>query len=547
MRRACLIVLLVLCALPAGARASATQESMFQDDDQLEFASADHVTATLDTLRSLGVDRIRVSVFWKSVAPSPAKQAKPDGFDGSNPDAYPKGAWDRYDLLAREAQARGIAVAFDVTGPAPMWATGNPDRKDIDETYTPDPAEFGAFVRAVGTRYSGQFTPAPPTATPPPSGDDCPVPNVPPLPPGCSSKPPPPPPAQASSGPLPRVDYWEVWNEPNQAGWLTPQWLPRPGGKSQFPMSPVVYRGLADAMYSALQATGHGSDTIIVGATAPKGLNVKGVTRSIKPLQFIRELYCVDSHLQILQGASAQIRGCPQSDQVAQFPAAHPVLFHMTGWAHHPYELTFPPNRRPTDPNYVTIANLSSLSDTLRRVYARYAQAQPPGGLPLYLTEFGYQTNPPDRFGVSASRQASYLDEAEYMAWRNPLVRTLSQFLLVDGGDPVGLTFQSGLEWIDGRKKPSYRAYRLPIWMPRRHARRGTRVRVWGLVRPAANGTAPVAQVQFRRARTRDWHVLATKHGTAARGYVNVRVRLPGRGSVRLVSSGMVSRSVSVG
>src|SRR3954447_25245790 len=142
MRRplACFAVALALAALPAAARASATQESMFQDDDQLEFASAGHVTDTLDTLRALGVDRIRVSVFWKSVAPSPGKQTKPAGFDGSNPDAYPQGAWDRYDRLAREAQRRGIGVDFDITGPAPMWATGNPDRQDIDETYNPDPA-----------------------------------------------------------------------------------------------------------------------------------------------------------------------------------------------------------------------------------------------------------------------------------------------------------------------------------------------------------------------------------------------------------------------
>src|SRR5436309_9749751 len=94
---------LALAALPTAARASATQESMFQDDDQLEFASAGHVTDTLDTLKALGVDRIRVSVFWKSVAPSPGKQTKPAGFDGSNPYAYPQGAWDRYDRLAREA------------------------------------------------------------------------------------------------------------------------------------------------------------------------------------------------------------------------------------------------------------------------------------------------------------------------------------------------------------------------------------------------------------------------------------------------------------
>lgn len=546
MRRAlcCLTAGLALAGLPGAAQASPTQESMFQDDDRLEFSPAGEVAGTLDTLKALGVDRIRLSVFWKAVAPSPGKQAKPETFDAANPDAYPKGVWDRYDRLLKLAQARGLAVAFDVTGPAPMWATGDPERQDIDETYTPDPNEFGAFVRAVATRYSGQFVPHPEVSQQPPS--DCAVPNIPPLPPGCSSKPPPPAEPQDTT-PLPRVDYWEIWNEPNQAGWLTPQWLPRPGRKTLYPVSPKLYRGLADAMYAALQGTGHGGDTILVGATAPKGLNVRGITRSIKPMQFIKELYCLDSHAQLLRGSSAADRDCPTGNQVAQFTAAHPVLFHMTGWSHHPYELFFAPNRRPTDPNYVTIANLGQLSDLMRRVFARYGQPQPSGRLPLFLTEFGYQTNPPDRFGVTPARQGAYLDQAEYMAWRNARVRTLSQFLLVDGGDPVGLTFQSGLEWIDGRKKPSFAAYRLPIWMPRRHARRGTRVRVWGLARAAANGTAPAFEIQFRAKGARKWRRLATKAGSAERGYLDTRIRMPGRGAIRLRAGGVTSRSVSVG
>jgi hypothetical protein len=532
----------VAALAPAGAaHASATQESMFQDDDQLEFAATSHVAATLDTLRSLGVDRVRISVFWKAVAPSPASQTKPAGFDGSDPAAYPKGAWDRYDQLVQLAQARGIAVDFDVTGPAPMWATGNPSRADIDETYQPDPAEFGAFVHAVGTRYSGSYVPpAQPASTTPPS---CPVPTIPPLPPGCSSAPAPV--APAGSGPLPRVSYWEIWNEPNQAGWLTPQWVQN-SAKAWIPVAPASYRGLADAMYGALQASGHGADTILAGVTAPKGLDVKGITRSIKPLRFIRELYCVDSHLQALTGQTASERGCPASGTVAQFAAAHPVLFHMSGWSHHPYELTFAPDRKPTDPDFATIANLDSLSNLLRRLYARYAQAVPAGGVPLYLTEFGYQTNPPDNLGVSPARQAAYLDEAEYLAWRDRAVRALSQFLLVDGGQPVGLTFQSGLEYLDGRRKPAYAAYRLPVFLPKRSAHRGGLLRVFGLARFAPNGTAPTFTVQFERHGTHAWHSLGARHGSKLRGYLWTRVRLPGSGRIRLLCNGVASRAVSV-
>ena len=62
----------------------------------------------------------------------------------------------------------------------------------------------------------------------------------------------------------------------------------------------------------------------------------------------------------------------------------------------------------------MTIANLGELS----RAAARAPRALPArtGGLPLYLTEFGYQTNPPDPLGVSSAHQAAYLNESEYIA-----------------------------------------------------------------------------------------------------------------------------------
>ena len=75
------------------------------------------------------------------------------------------------------------------------------------------------------------------------------------------------------------------------------------------------------------------------------------------------------------------------------------------------------------------MGNLDDLQRVLRRVHQRYNQPLS-GDVPLYLTEFGYQTNPPDRFGVSWARQRAYLAQAEYIAFRNAGVRTLSQFLL---------------------------------------------------------------------------------------------------------------------
>jgi hypothetical protein len=113
--------------------------------------------------------------------------------------------------------------------------------------------------------------------------------------------------------------------------------------------------------------------------------------------------------------------------------------------------------------------------------------------VPLYLTEFGYQTDPPDPAGVSFAKQAAYLNEAEWITYRNPRVRTLTQFLLVDdegtgGKDALtsfGGTFQSGLMTLQGKPKPAMLAYQLPIFVPSATVKRGSALR--GL-RPGAPG-----------------------------------------------------------
>ena len=206
----------------------------------------------------------------------------------------------------RLAEAKGIGVNLDLVDPAPLWATSNPPRADAATVSNPDPAEFGEFVQAVGARYSGLFTPpAPAGATPPPAQS-----RALPLPPATAAA------AraharadahaaQAATGPLPRVAYWSLWNEPNQGAWLAPQW------QDGQPASPRLYRALVDAAWTALAATGHQSDMILTGETAPKGSDARTATAPMKPLVFLRALYCVDKGLHPLQGAAADAVGCP--------------------------------------------------------------------------------------------------------------------------------------------------------------------------------------------------------------------------------------------
>ncbi len=521
-RRGCLVLLGCLgawLAAPGAAWGGTGQESTFQDDNQLVFADPAALPGTMDRLKALGVDRLRVSVFWATVAPGADGEARP-AFDATDPAAYPAGSWDRYDRIVRLAAARRLKVNFDVTSPAPHWATASlPGRPDLDKNFFPDPAEFGAFVTAAGKRYSGSYA--------------------------------------TSAGPLPRVSYWSVWNEPNQPGWLTPQWIDA-GSAGVVEAAPSVYRGLVDAMWTALGATGHARDTILVGETAPKGQErAKGPTRALKPGRFIRRLYCQDDHLQFLKGTAAEARGCPRTPSASRFVADHPGLFAATGYAHHPYELAFAPDRRPATGDNFTTANLPELSTLLRRVSQRFGRTPKGGGVPLYLTEYGYQTDPPDPTGVSLAKQAAYLNQAEYLMWRNARVRTLTQFLLVDDKPVAGAatpleayggTFQSGLLTRAGKAKPALKAYGLPVFLPQRSVRRGRRLRVWGLVRPATNGKAPTVQVQVRTG-SAAYRTVRTVRGSSARGYVWATVPVRRSGALRLRWRGpggvIMSRSVS--
>ena len=523
---ACALLAVTLLACAAPASASTSQESQLQDDPLLVYKSPAQVASTLDELKSLGVDRIRVTVLWRLVAPDATSQTKPAGFDGANPEAYPAGTWNRYDTIVRLAAARGIAVHFNPTAPAPSWATGNPERTDLEETYDPSPAEYGAFVTAVGRRYDGTYDPC--------AGDRYCDPFA--LPGGGTNR-----------GPLPRVAFWSLWNEPNQAAWLSPQ------NDTTRAAAARIYRGLLAAGWNGLAAAGHSPkrDTILFGELAPKGQSGAGVSDNVKPLAFLRALYCLDANFKPLRGGAATALGCPTSSQKTAFPAANPALFSASGLAHHPYALLEPPSRVSSDKDFAVLADTPRLLRTLDGAQRAYGKKRKLG---VWLTEYGYQTKPPDPFGVPPSTQAAYLNEAEYMAYRTSRIRSWSQFLLVDDGpitsQPVNSplywgTFQTGLIGLDGEHKPAYAAYRLPIFVPSPRSRSG-RFTVWGGVRPAPNGKKQRVTLQYRRGKKGSFKTLTRVKTKNARGYFTKTVRLPASGQLRFAWNGTTSRAVTV-
>jgi hypothetical protein len=123
-RRSLQIAALALSAAAihtAPALASATQESIFQDDTQL----VANPVGTLQTLRDLGVQRVRVNVTWQDIAPQASSTHRPRGFTATDPAAYPASGWAIYDEIDRVAAADGVSLDFTLDGPAPLWATGS--------------------------------------------------------------------------------------------------------------------------------------------------------------------------------------------------------------------------------------------------------------------------------------------------------------------------------------------------------------------------------------------------------------------------------------
>jgi hypothetical protein len=493
----------------AHSSAAVGQEASLQDDRLLIADPA----GTLDELRRLGVQRVRVFVPWAGIAPRPLSAVPPPAFDAPDPLQYPAANWSRWDTIVRDATARGIGVDLTLTGPVPLWATG-PGGRGPRGAWDPSARRFGDFVRAIGARYDGGYTP-----------------------PGASA-------------PLPRVDDWGIWNEPNYGPHLAPQaW---PGAKVEY--SPRLYRSLLDAAWSALAATGHGRDTIVFGELSPRGNSFLGVFSGTKPLRFLRELYCLDSSFRPLRGAVAVALSCPTTAPGTQrFRARHPALVAASGLADHPYLQGSAPNLEPSsDPDYSSLPRLPQLERTLDRAQRSYGSSH---RLPLYLTEFGYITSPPRPRGyVTPALAAYFLNWAEYIAWSDPRVMAFNQYLLADpmpgnrshayGG------FASGLSFYRGTHKPSYDAYRLPLYLPVTVTAPGRGLEVWGCARPAvfawldAPSIPEQVAIQFRPAQATTFATISTITVTSPRGYFDQRVLFPGPGSVRLAWSDLDGRLI---
>jgi hypothetical protein len=488
---------------PAPASAAGTMQAIFEDDHSLEADPA----GTLSTFRMLGVHVVRVGMVWAQVAPHRLSHTRPRRFHASDPAAYPAASWSVFDTIVKDAQVDNIQVDIDLDGGGPIWATGpGAPRGHPHPNWEPSAREYGAFVRAVATRYSGRYVP------------------------------------RGSSKALPRVSFWSIWDEPNLGYTIAPQGVP---GHLTVENSGHMYRSLLAQAWNALHQTGHAHDTILIGELAPRGLDYFGVFSSMKPLVFLRALYCVDSHYRPLRGDAAAMRGCPTTAAASRhFRAANPALFQAPGFSDHGWMRWYPPNREPQpDRDYSSFAEFGGLEralDRLQRVYRSRRR------FPIYDDEFGYITDPPNhtRTFVSPATAAYYLNWAEYISWRDPRIATFENYLLRDPPPRRSRYdgWSSGLLTFTGAHKVTYSAWRLPLYLPITTTRPGRRIEVWGCARPAQfahidTGQPQTVEIQFAPASGGSFTTLATVPITNRAGYFDVRVAFPASGTVRLAWS----------
>jgi hypothetical protein len=272
----------------------------------------------------------------------------------------------------------------------------------------------------------------------------------------------------------------------------------------------------------------------------------------MKPMQFLRAMYCVDSHYRPLRGRAATLRGCPSTSAGSHaFPSQHPALFKASGFSVHPYSRWYTPNvEAQPDPDYTTLAEISNLERGLDRVMGVYHSHT---RFPIWNTEYGYLTSPPKRSpdpnnGVPYLNQttaAFYDNWAEYISWRDPRISSFMQYLLADplpsikDNDYGG--FASGLLTLAGKEKPGYGAFRMPVFLPVTSSRRGRSLEVWGAARPAHWAMLDVpadpetVQIQFKPSSGGgSFTTVRTITLTDPHGYFDTRVSFPGSGTVRV-------------
>ncbi len=247
---------------------------------------------------------------------------------------------------------------------------------------------------------------------------------------------------------LPRVRYWRIWNEPNLSTFFRPQL----DFVTKTFTSPDVYRNMVNSAASALHKV-HPDNVVIAGGTSPFGdttPEVQNVDPDWGPLKFMRRLLCIDD------------AGRPT--------CANKVAFDV--WATHPYT-SGSPSHHANMPYDVSIGDLPEMRKTLDAAIrsGHIESAQRPR---FWVTEFSWDSNPPDPCSPPATLLQRWVPEGVYRMWASG-IDLITWFKLMD--EPIATSYwQSGL-YLQApriglaRPKPYLQGFRFPFVALRRGPR----------------------------------------------------------------------------
>ncbi len=211
-------------------------------------------------------------------------------------------------------------------------------------------------------------------------------------------------------GKFPLVRYWQVWNEPNHPG--------RPELKTEVA---AWYRDLVNDAAAALHQVDRANE-VIAGGCSPFTTET-----AVGPLFFMRQLFAAPVHFDI--------------------------------WSHHPYT-SGGPTHHANGNDDVSLGDLSEMGSLLRS-QIRAHNALSSRKIRFWVTEFAWDTDPPDPKGVPVGLQSRWTAEALYRMWAAG-VSTVVWWRLRD--EPLRTSFyQSGLYFESWKPKRTLYAFRFPF------------------------------------------------------------------------------------
>ncbi|MGD0272607.1 MAG: hypothetical protein ABSB96_02600 [Gaiellaceae bacterium] len=374
-----------------------------------------------ERMQAAGAKFVRINADWSSIAPSGTTM--PTDFHPTDP-ADPLYNWSTLDTLVRAATTAGLQPILSLLF-APVWAQGTAStRPATPGGYKPNAAQFANFATAAATRYSGSF-------------DD-----------------------------LPRVRYWAIWNEPNLKRYLSPQVT----GKKA--VAYLSYRALLNAGAAAIHNAASGN-VVIAGETSPFGGPAS--TRA-RPLTFMEKVLCV-SEKRVKKVSKKKVT------YVWTYKSACTTRVQFDVWSQHPYT-EGGPSVKAHFRGDVPLGNMSDMLAVLNTaIRANHVAAG--SGARLWVTEFSWDSNPPDPKGVPMQLEARWVSEALYRSWSGG-VSLFTWFLVRDQPFTPTSYYQSGLYTISksnpddvslDKAKPALTAFRFPfVAFPRSK----TSISVWG-------------------------------------------------------------------